>query len=87
MDSQGPKFDNVCVGCGKSYRQWGNLTRHIKFECGMLPRFGCTYCEYRSKRKGDVKKHIFGKHPGEEFKFIDNSPGGSIDGRRKENYF
>ncbi|KAJ8686830.1 hypothetical protein QAD02_022624 [Eretmocerus hayati] len=35
-----PSAQNVCVNCGKSYRQWGNLRRHQRYECAIVrPKF------------------------------------------------
>ncbi|XP_076383048.1 uncharacterized protein LOC117224668 [Megalopta genalis] len=60
--------ENVYVcpnpNCAKSFSWKGNLNRHLRYECGLQPRFKCPYCEYRCKVKGDVNKHIIRKHPG-----------------------
>ncbi|XP_071859718.1 uncharacterized protein isoform X16 [Bombus fervidus] len=50
--------------CAKSFNWKGNLNRHLRYECGVQPRFKCPYCEYRCKVKGDVSKHIPRRHHG-----------------------
>ncbi|XP_031347074.1 probable transcription repressor protein RGM1 [Photinus pyralis] len=46
-----------CESCNKSYNREGNLRRHIKFECGKEPKFQCSFCLYKFKRKEHLKKH------------------------------
>ncbi|XP_070149666.1 longitudinals lacking protein, isoforms H/M/V isoform X25 [Polyergus mexicanus] len=48
--------------CIRSFDWKGNLTRHLKYECGLMPRFKCPYCKYCCKAKADVKKHIIRRH-------------------------
>ncbi|XP_043527229.1 longitudinals lacking protein-like isoform X23 [Frieseomelitta varia] len=48
--------------CNKSFNWKGNLNRHLRYECGLQPRFKCPYCKYCCKVKGDVSKHILRKH-------------------------
>ncbi|XP_034249719.1 zinc finger protein 524-like [Thrips palmi] len=53
-----------CQQCGKTYRWKGNLSQHLRYECGMPPQFKCPYCPYRSKHRSDLKnKHMKTKHP------------------------
>ncbi|EFN84256.1 Longitudinals lacking protein, isoforms A/B/D/L [Harpegnathos saltator] len=54
----------ICTNpnCTRSFNWKGNLTRHLRYECGLSPRFKCPYCEYCCKVKGDVSKHIIRKH-------------------------
>ncbi|XP_076546419.1 uncharacterized protein LOC117606608 isoform X18 [Osmia lignaria lignaria] len=62
--------------CGKSFNWKGNLNRHLRYECGLQPRFKCPYCEYRCKVKGDVSKHITRRHHGSIVYVVDlcNNP-------------
>ncbi|XP_054288111.1 RE1-silencing transcription factor-like [Macrosteles quadrilineatus] len=48
--------------CGKVYMHQGSLLRHLKFECGQLPKFQCSHCSYRTNRKDNIKSHILWKH-------------------------
>ncbi|KAG7205702.1 hypothetical protein KM043_007651 [Ampulex compressa] len=44
--------------CGRTFNWKRNLTRHLRYECGLQPRFKCPYCVYSCKVKADVAKHI-----------------------------
>ena len=65
---RGPIGDSLntfhCIQCGKVYMSKGNLTRHLKFECGKEPQFQCPHCPIRTKHKSSLLTHIFCKHPG-----------------------
>ncbi|XP_058796155.1 zinc finger protein 761-like [Phymastichus coffea] len=37
----------TCHRCAKAYKTPGNLRRHLKYECGKLPRFHCSTCGYQ----------------------------------------
>uniref|UniRef100_A0ABD2WTX1 C2H2-type domain-containing protein n=1 Tax=Trichogramma kaykai TaxID=54128 RepID=A0ABD2WTX1_9HYME len=50
--------NNACSRCNKSYVRIQHLRRHIKFECGMPPRFACYYCPQRCKLKDNLLKHV-----------------------------
>ncbi|XP_060814417.1 longitudinals lacking protein-like isoform X9 [Bombus pascuorum] len=54
-----------CPKCGRSFTIKGNMTRHLKFECGQPPRFQCPYCEFRSKQTSNVMSHIRTRHVGQ----------------------
>jgi uncharacterized C2H2 Zn-finger protein len=53
-----------CTQCGKVYMSKGNLTRHLKFECGKEPQFQCPHCPLRTKHKSSLLTHIYCKHSG-----------------------
>ncbi|XP_024937177.1 longitudinals lacking protein, isoforms N/O/W/X/Y isoform X7 [Cephus cinctus] len=40
----------ACPRCPRSFSVKGNMTRHLKYECGQSPRFQCPYCEFRNLR-------------------------------------
>lgn len=44
--------------CGRSYKWKADLTTHLKFECGVQPKFKCPYCSKLSSRKSNLKTHI-----------------------------
>lgn len=50
------------VNCRRTFKWKGNLKRHLTYECGVLPRFKCPYCDYCCKVKSDVCKHINRRH-------------------------
>ncbi|XP_043465549.1 zinc finger protein 425-like [Leptopilina heterotoma] len=51
-----------CQKCGNGYTVWKSLIRHLKYECGLKPRFKCPYCNSRAKQKAHIKDHIRRKH-------------------------
>ena len=53
-----------CMRCDKVYMSKGNLTRHLKFECGVKPQFQCIHCPIRTKHKSSLLSHMSSKHPG-----------------------
>ncbi|KAF2892503.1 hypothetical protein ILUMI_13667 [Ignelater luminosus] len=53
---------HVCLKCGLSYKNKGHLTRHLKYECGVEPKFHCTQCFRRYKHKSDLRKHFRNAH-------------------------
>lgn len=44
-------------GCGRQYKYKGNLTVHLKLECGKEKQFKCEYCEKEFHHKSHLKKH------------------------------
>lgn len=55
----------ACPKCSRTFTVKGNMTRHLKFECGQEPRFKCPYCDFRSKQTSNVMSHIRTRHTGE----------------------
>ncbi|RZF39433.1 hypothetical protein LSTR_LSTR000954 [Laodelphax striatellus] len=43
----------LCVRCGKSYKYRSSLDRHLKYECGVKPKFKCPFCDHVSKQKSN----------------------------------
>lgn len=57
--------------CGRSYKNYkGNLIRHLKYECGHIPKYMCPYCQHRSTQKSNLQMHINTKHPEHRFKQV-----------------
>ncbi|XP_034250888.1 zinc finger protein 771-like [Thrips palmi] len=54
-----------CEGCGRVYNHRASYYCHRKYECGKEPQFQCPYCPHRSKRIGNLKKHVVTLHPGQ----------------------
>ncbi|XP_063915028.1 zinc finger protein 425-like [Zophobas morio] len=52
-----------CPQCNRNYATISTRNRHLKFECGKLPTFKCTFCPYITKRKCSLKTHTHIKHP------------------------
>uniref|UniRef100_T1I1E0 C2H2-type domain-containing protein n=1 Tax=Rhodnius prolixus TaxID=13249 RepID=T1I1E0_RHOPR len=51
-----------CAGCQKPYKNSASLRYHQKYECGIAPRFACSYCSYKAKRNTTLKTHMLLKH-------------------------
>lgn len=52
----------VCKNCGKSYRWYSGLHRHVSYECGKPPRFRCPHCPYLAKHRSHIYCHIKNTH-------------------------
>lgn len=57
--------------CGRVFNWKRNLTRHLKYECGLQPRFKCPYCDYYGKLKGNVSKHLLRRHNNRKIYVVD----------------
>lgn len=57
-----PPSKYECERCHRTYKYSWNLKNHIRFECGVEPKFNCPYCDFRSKQKSNLKTHIIFKH-------------------------
>lgn len=62
----------VCPKCGNGYTVIKSLRRHLRYECGLTPRFKCPYCGTRSKQRGHVSQHIRRKHSGQRVYIIES---------------
>lgn len=51
-----------CNQCKASYKNKGHLVRHLRFECGVEPRFKCVICSRKFKHKCNLKAHFFLMH-------------------------
>lgn len=50
------RFD--CPKCPRFFSRTDSLRRHLRRECGLLPKFKCPYCSYRGSHKYAVKTHV-----------------------------
>lgn len=48
----------ACQRCGNSYARPHSLNRHIRFECGVEPKFECPVCHKKSKHKHNLVLHM-----------------------------
>lgn len=48
----------TCKRCGNSYARPHSLNRHIRFECGVEPKFECPICHKKSKHKHNLVLHM-----------------------------
>jgi hypothetical protein len=51
-----------CNTCGREYRHQPSLWKHVRYECQKEPTFGCSFCPYKAKTKGNLQIHINGVH-------------------------
>ncbi|KAG8308226.1 hypothetical protein J6590_002312 [Homalodisca vitripennis] len=47
-----------CPRCGNTYARPHSLSRHIRFECGVDPKFECPICHKKSKHKHNLMLHM-----------------------------
>ncbi|GLV34651.1 longitudinals lacking [Carabus blaptoides fortunei] len=47
-----------CARCGNTYSRQHSLKRHMRFECGVEPRFECPVCHKKSKHKHNLLLHM-----------------------------
>ncbi|XP_049809648.1 uncharacterized protein LOC126252766 [Schistocerca nitens] len=47
-----------CSRCGRSYSSKGNLSRHQRLECGVVPQFVCNLCSKKFKHSHHLLKHL-----------------------------
>ncbi|XP_070149691.1 longitudinals lacking protein, isoforms H/M/V isoform X48 [Polyergus mexicanus] len=53
---------HTCKNCGNVYVYYSSLMRHLREECGKLPKYQCLYCPKRSKLHCNLLKHMRTKH-------------------------
>lgn len=51
-----------CPNCSSVYSRDFTLKSHLKYECGLAPRFKCPYCNWMSKRAGNIISHVRRMH-------------------------
>ncbi|XP_033231764.1 zinc finger protein 808-like [Belonocnema kinseyi] len=57
QDSE-PKNKYKCTKCARSYKAKGQLTKHQKYQCGVMPKFRCQLCYRRFKLKDYLNRHV-----------------------------
>ncbi|XP_008203266.1 uncharacterized protein LOC100678295 isoform X1 [Nasonia vitripennis] len=51
-----------CSQCSKNFSTKDTLQRHLRLYCGVEPNFSCAHCEFRTKSKFSLIRHIQNKH-------------------------
>ncbi|VVC28698.1 Zinc finger C2H2-type [Cinara cedri] len=51
-----------CTRCIKTYARLHSLSRHVRFECGVDPKFECPVCHKKSKHKHNLLLHMKTHH-------------------------
>ncbi|CAL1680035.1 unnamed protein product [Lasius platythorax] len=59
--------------CDRVFKWKGNLMRHLRYECGLQPRFKCPYCDSKSKFKASVRQHLIRKHKNRKIYVIEDT--------------
>lgn len=52
-----------CLKCRKTYKSKAALNRHLNLECNKEPCFFCKKCNYSTKFKHNLARHVKIKHP------------------------
>ncbi|KAL3275231.1 hypothetical protein HHI36_020000 [Cryptolaemus montrouzieri] len=47
-----------CENCEKMYAKKSTAMRHVKYECGKQPSFGCAFCGCKAFYKFNIMKHM-----------------------------
>lgn len=53
--------------CGRTYKTKPGLHNHLKYECGVMPKFYCKFCKRFFKQPSSYKAHLINIH--KQFKF------------------
>lgn len=53
----------ICDECKRAYVNSRDLKRHMRYECGKIPRFQCPYCPQIAKYRSTIYNHIRKRHP------------------------
>lgn len=48
--------------CGRTYKRKQYVTRHLKYECGVIPKFDCVVCQKKFAHKETLKSHLVKIH-------------------------
>ncbi|KAJ8686868.1 hypothetical protein QAD02_022662 [Eretmocerus hayati] len=63
-------------GCERSYSRKNKASYHTRHECGNKElRFKCGYCDYKSSRASNTRRHIIDTHQGCTYNILDISDG------------
>ncbi|XP_043789510.1 longitudinals lacking protein, isoforms A/B/D/L isoform X29 [Apis laboriosa] len=60
-----------CHKCGNVFTRKNNLYKHLKFQCGQMPRFCCPYCSYCTRHSSNVRSHIRRMHHNQRVYVVD----------------
>lgn len=54
---------HICPrNCGRSYNHRATMNRHLKYECGVPPRFKCNVCGKLFAQKVNLGTHLISVH-------------------------
>ncbi|KAK5641995.1 hypothetical protein RI129_008162 [Pyrocoelia pectoralis] len=52
----------ICFNCQKTYKSQQTLRRHMYHECGQEPKYQCSFCSKKFKRRDQLQTHIQERH-------------------------
>lgn len=52
----------ICSNCPRKYVHKTSLLKHLKFECGVNPKFFCLFCKKYFKQPSNFKMHMAVAH-------------------------
>lgn len=44
-------------GCGRIYRNYGSVRKHLNYRCGVAPKFKCEFCDKAFHHRHHLKYH------------------------------
>lgn len=56
------KFKCPNAGCNREYKTKPGIYTHLKYECGVEPKFRCQHCLKSFKRKWSYQSHVLHVH-------------------------
>ena len=59
-DDTGSEFR--CNRCGKHYMRKRTLRRHMRYDCGTEPKFSCSICGLKIRRRYALTSHLVAVH-------------------------
>lgn len=67
------EINNVCPNknCGKVFQTRESFTKHVNNDCGKLPRFKCSSCDFYAWESGVVVRHANTQHLNQETLVVD----------------
>ncbi|XP_044737185.1 longitudinals lacking protein, isoforms H/M/V isoform X19 [Chrysoperla carnea] len=53
---------HVCPYCKSAFHSARSVNRHIQYYCRTILAFNCELCPYKTKRKYNLRRHMFQRH-------------------------
>ena len=57
-----PPKEFKCLKCSCSYKAESSLKAHLRQDCGVGPSLKCSWCDFKTKRKTNLKRHLANVH-------------------------
>lgn len=62
VDADTVKYKCPNAGCNREYKTKPGIYTHLKYECGVEPKFRCNHCMKFFKRKWSFQSHVLHVH-------------------------